>query len=107
MCSMLSEKVAKQRILVVEDDRGVRESLAMVLEFQGLEVLQANTGEDALVSVAEHDPQAIILDINLPGIDGLEVCRRLRARGDDRPVLMLTARHEVGDRVVGLDAGSR
>ncbi len=91
---------------MVEDDQGVRESLAMVLEFQGLEVVQAKTGEAALVSVAELDPDAILLDINLPGIDGLELCRRLRARGDNRPVLMLTARHEVGDRVVGLDAGA-
>lgn len=96
----------RPRVLIVEDDRGVRESLAMVLDYQGIDVLQAATGEDGLSAVADHDPAAIVLDVNLPGIDGLEVCRRLRARGDHRPILMLTARHEVADRVDGLDAGA-
>ena len=93
-------------VLVVEDDRGLRESLAMVLEFQDVEVVQAGSGEEALDQVAAVDPAVVVLDINLPGIDGLEVCRQLRARGDRRPVLMLTARHEVSDRVEGLDAGA-
>lgn len=93
-------------VLVVEDDRGLRESLAMVLEFQRVNVAQAESGEQGLELVDELDPAAVVLDINLPGIDGLEVCRRLRGRGDRRPVLMLTARHEIQDRVDGLDAGA-
>lgn len=93
-------------VLVVEDDRGVRESLAMVLEYQDYDVVQAVTGEDGL-RVAESDgADLVILDINLPGIDGIETCRLLRKRGVDTPVLMLTARHEVADRVQGLDAGA-
>jgi len=92
-------------ILIVEDDRGVRESLAAVLEHEGHHVIQAETGDDGLARAAES-PDLIILDINLPGIDGLEVCRRIRARRIETPVLMLTARHEVGDRVDGLDAGA-
>ena len=78
----------------------------MVLDFQGIEVIGVENGEDGLAAVDQHDPAAVVLDVNLPGIDGLEVCRRLRARGDRRPVLMLTARHEVADRVDGLDAGA-
>ncbi len=78
----------------------------MVLDFQGIEVAQAESGEDGLDLIAAVDPAIVVLDVNLPGIDGLEVCRRLRARGDRRPVLMLTARHEVADRVDGLDAGA-
>lgn len=93
-------------VLVVEDDRGLRESLAMVLEFQQVDVAQAATGEEGLELVERLDPAAVVLDVNLPGIDGLEVCRRLRGRGDRRPVLMLTARHEITDRVEGLDAGA-
>lgn len=93
-------------MLVIEDDRGVRESLAMVLEYEGYELVQAVTGEDGLAEVAECRPDAVLLDVNLPGADGVEVCRRLRARGYDGPVLMLTARHEVADRVRGLDAGA-
>lgn len=98
--------MAQSKILVVEDDRGVRESLAMVLEFQDYEILQAETGEDAIGCIVDVRPDLVVLDINLPGIDGLETCRRLRALGFDQPVLMLTARHEVKDRVAGLDAGA-
>lgn len=93
-------------ILVVEDDQGIRESLAMVLEFQSYTIVQAESGEDGLELAAAHRPDLVILDINLPGIDGLETCRRLRADGVQSPVLMLTARHEVADRVAGLDAGA-
>jgi two-component system response regulator MprA len=96
----------RARILVVEDDRGVRESLAMVLEYQQYEVCQAPSGEDGLTLAASRPPDLVILDINLPGIDGFETCRRLRARGFTGKVLMLTARHEVNDRVSGLDAGA-
>lgn len=93
-------------ILVVEDDQGTRESLAMVLEFQKYSLFQAETGEQGLDRAAQVRPDLIILDINLPGIDGLETCRRLRGQGHSGPILMLTARHEVADRVEGLDAGA-
>lgn len=78
----------------------------MVLEFQEYDILQAETGESGLELAAGQRPDAVILDINLPGIDGLETCRQLRANGYTGPVLMLTARHEVSDRVAGLDAGA-
>ena len=94
------------RILVVEDDQGVRESLAVVLQVQSYEVKGIERGELAEQSLADFDPDLVILDLNLPGIDGLETCRRLRAAGFSGPVLMLTARHEVSDRVAGLDAGA-
>ncbi|MEM7284892.1 MAG: response regulator transcription factor [Actinomycetota bacterium] len=93
-------------VLVVEDDQGVRESLAMVLEYREHDVVQATTGEDGLLLAESETPDLVILDINLPGIDGIETCRLLRKRGIDTPVLMLTARHEVADRVHGLDAGA-
>ncbi len=93
-------------ILIIEDDQGVRESLAMVLEYQDYTVHQAASGEDGLTLATETHPQVVVLDLNLPGIDGLETCRRLRSRGFDGKVLMLTARHEVADRVKGLDAGA-
>lgn len=97
---------ATPSILIVEDDQGVRESLAMVLEHQDYDVLQATSGEDGLTLASEQRPAAVILDLNLPGIDGVEACRRLRARGYPGKILMLTARHEVVDRVRGLDAGA-
>ena len=93
-------------VLVVEDDQGVRESLAMVLEYQDYDVLQAVTGEEGLRLAESEGPDLVVLDINLPGIDGIETCRLLRTRGMETPVLMLTARHEVADRVQGLDAGA-
>lgn len=94
------------RIVVCEDDQGVRESLGMVLQVQGHEVSLAETGEAAIGLITAEKPDLVVLDLNLPGIDGLEVCRRLRARGHGGPILMLTARHDVGDRVAGLDAGA-
>ena len=95
------------RILVVEDDRGVRESLAVVLEVQGYEVAAVETGEAGLAHLTDGDPvDLIVLDVNLPGIDGIETCRRVRAAGHGGPVLMLTARHETSDKVSGLDAGA-
>ena len=78
----------------------------MVLEYQDYAVVQAVTGEDGLQLIESERPELVILDINLPGIDGIETCRRLRKRGVDTPVLMLTARQEVADRVQGLDAGA-
>jgi two-component system response regulator MprA len=93
-------------VLLVEDDRGLRESLATVLSFQGLTVLQADSAEVAAELVASDDPDLVVLDINLPGQSGLDFLAQLRAAGDARQVLLLTARHEVADRVAGLDAGA-
>lgn len=94
------------RVLVVEDDQAVREAVARALRYEGYDVRTAVDGNDALLHVADDDPDVIVLDVLMPGTDGLEVCRRLRKQGDFRPVLMLTARHEVSDRVAGLDAGA-
>jgi two-component system, OmpR family, response regulator MprA len=95
------------KILVVDDERAVRDSLRRALELQGYEVELASDGAEALEFLAENgQPDAIVLDILMPGIDGLEVCRQIRRRGNGVPVLMLTARDAVGDRVEGLDAGA-
>ncbi|HLE98675.1 MAG TPA: response regulator transcription factor [Gaiellaceae bacterium] len=95
------------KILVVDDERAVRESLRRALELEGYEVELASDGEEALGRLALEPPvDAAILDILMPGIDGLEVCRRVRANQNPIPVLMLTARAEVDDRVAGLDAGA-
>jgi two-component system response regulator MprA len=95
------------KILVVDDERAVRESLRRALVLQGYEVELASDGAEALERLAaDGQPDAVVLDILMPGIDGLEVCRRLRQRGNSVPVLMLTARDAVGDRVEGLDAGA-
>jgi two-component system, OmpR family, response regulator MprA len=95
------------KILVVDDERAVRDSLRRALELQGYEVELASDGAEALARLAENgQPDAIVLDILMPGIDGLDVCRQLRRRGNSIPVLMLTARDAVGDRVEGLDAGA-
>lgn len=95
------------KILVVDDERAVRESLRRALELEGYEVELASDGEEALGRLAlEPLVDAAILDILMPGIDGLEVCRRVRANQNPIPVLMLTARAEVDNRVAGLDAGA-
>jgi two-component system response regulator MprA len=94
------------RILVVDDDRAVREALERALSLEGYDVELASGGAEALVAVERHAPDAIVLDILMPGVDGLEVCRLIR-RGQNRvPILMLTVRDELGDRVEGLDAGA-
>ena len=93
-------------ILVVEDDRGVRESLGVVLEVQGYGVIGFERGEEALDHLAQETVDLVVLDLNLPGIDGIETCRRLRTAGYAGPVLMLTARHETADKVSGLDSGA-
>jgi two-component system response regulator MprA len=94
-------------ILVVDDEPAVRDSLRRALELEGYAVELARDGEEALDRLAlEDQPDAVILDILMPGIDGLEVCRRLRQTGSTLPVLMLTARAEVDSRVAGLDAGA-
>ncbi len=94
-------------ILVVDDERAVRDSLRRALELEGYDVELAEDGEQALRRL-EVDPQpdAVILDVLMPGADGLEVCRRLRSIGNEVPVLMLTARSEIDSRVAGLDAGA-
>lgn len=95
------------RILIVDDERAVRESLRRALELEGYEVELASDGEEALERLDASSPaDAAILDVLMPGIDGLEVCRRLRLSGNSVPVLMLTARAEVDSRVAGLDAGA-
>jgi two-component system response regulator MprA len=94
-------------ILVVDDEPAVRDSLRRALDLEGYDVELASDGEEALARLAhEPQPEAVILDILMPGIDGLEVCRRLRHTGNTLPVLMLTARAEVDSRVAGLDAGA-
>jgi two-component system, OmpR family, response regulator MprA len=94
------------RILVVDDDRAVRESLRRSLQFNGYQVDLASDGQQALDSVQSARPDAMVLDVMMPRLDGLEVCRRLRGTGDDLPILVLTARDLVSDRVAGLDAGA-
>ena len=94
------------RILIAEDDRRVRSSLERALTLEGYEVATAGDGASALQLHADRPADLLLLDVSMPNADGLSVCRRLRARGDHTPVLMLTARHEVHDRVAGLDAGA-
>jgi two-component system, OmpR family, response regulator MprA len=94
------------RILVVDDEPAVRESLASSLEFEDYDVVTAADGLGALYQLDRSHPDLAILDVLMPRMDGLTACRRLRARGDTLPVLMLTARDTVGDRVTGLDAGA-
>lgn len=94
------------RILVVDDDRAVRESLRRSLTFNGYSVDLAVDGVDALEKATSQRPDALVLDVMMPRLDGLEVCRRLRSTGDDLPILVLTARDSVSERVAGLDAGA-
>lgn len=94
------------RILVVDDDRAVRESLRRSLQFNGYQVELAADGQQALDWLAHQRPDALVLDVMMPRVDGLEVARRLRSAGDDLPILALTARDAVSDRVAGLDAGA-
>src|SRR5947209_3370669 len=94
------------RLLVVDDDRGLRDVLRRALTLAGYEVRLAETGSEALSEVSGSVPDAVVLDIGLPDIDGLEVCRLLRREGNRVPVLMLTARDAVSDRIDGLDAGA-
>jgi two-component system response regulator MprA len=97
------------KILVVDDERAVRESLRRALELEGYEIELAADGQEALQRLegnGESQPDAVLLDVLMPNMDGLEVCRRLRRSGNRVPVLMLTARDEVENRVAGLDAGA-
>lgn len=94
------------RVLLAEDDRSVRESLVMALELEGYDVTATTNGAQALDAFDGARPDVVILDVMMPTVDGLTVCRRLRARGVRTPILMLTARDQVADRVSGLDAGA-
>ena len=94
------------RILVVDDDRAVRDSLRRSLEFNGYTVEMAGDGAEALAKVAQSAPDAIVMDVMMPRLGGLDATRALRAAGNDVPILVLTARDAVSDRVDGLDAGA-
>ena len=93
-------------LLVVDDEPAVRRSLSRALGLEGYEVSTAQDGAEALDVLTRASYEAVVLDVAMPGVDGIEVCRRLRAGGDRTPVLMLTARDAIDDRVAGLDAGA-
>ena len=94
------------KILLVDDDPGIRLSIRRALEFEGHEVRTAEDGVLALEAIRAEAPDLVVLDVSMPRLDGLGVCRRLRTEGDDVPILVLTARQGVSDRVAGLDAGA-
>ncbi len=94
------------RVLVADDDRAIRESLARALELEGYAVTGVGDGVEALATLRRDAFDALVVDVMMPGVDGLGVCRVLRAEGDHTPILMLTARVETPDRVAGLDAGA-
>ncbi len=96
----------RHRVLVVDDDKSVRESLRRSLEFNGYEVSLAADGAEALAGIAGASPDAVVMDVMMPRLDGIETTRALRSAGNDIPILVLTARDSVGDRVEGLDAGA-
>lgn len=94
------------RILVVEDDSAVRDALERALSFEGYTIETATDGAVALSSLRDQPADLVVLDVMMPHVDGIETCRRIRASGDTVPILMLTAKTAVGDRVEGLDAGA-
>lgn len=94
------------KILVVDDDQSVRDSLRQSLTFNGYDVVSATDGEDALARVRQESPDLLILDVEMPTLDGLAVCRELRSTGSDVLILMLAEKADVADRVAGLDAGA-
>jgi len=96
----------RPRVLVVDDDKAVRDSLRRSLEFNGYEVALAADGAEALAGIGGIAPDAVVMDVMMPRLDGIEATRALRAAGNDLPILVLTARDSVGDRVDGLDAGA-
>jgi two-component system, OmpR family, response regulator MprA len=93
-------------ILLAEDDRAVRESIQRALSLDGYTVIAVKDGAEALDYLAANTVDVVMLDVMMPGVDGLTACRRLRARGDKTPIIMVTARAETSDRVSGLDAGA-
>ena len=96
----------KPRVLVVDDDKAVRESLRRSLEFNGYDVRMAADGAEALATIASVDPDVVVMDVMMPRLDGIEATKALRSAGNDVPIIVLTARDAVGDRVDGLDAGA-
>ncbi len=100
------ENTQQARILIAEDDQGVRTSLTRALTFQNYNVTAVNDGAQALEAVDAQLPDLVILDVSMPHVDGLTACRMIREKYQSLPILMLTARHEVSDRVAGLDAGA-
>ena len=103
---MSTTPAPKPRVLVVDDDKAVRESLRRSLEFNGYDVALATDGAEALAGSAATTPDVVIMDVMMPRLDGIEATRALRTAGNDLPILVLTARDAVGDRVEGLDAGA-
>jgi two-component system, OmpR family, response regulator MprA len=103
---MKSAANAEFLVVVAEDDPSVRNAVERVLELEGYQVKTANDGNAALNLIVSSKPHAVVMDVMMPFADGLTVTRELRHRGNRTPVLLLTARHEVGDRVAGLDAGA-
>ena len=93
-------------LLLAEDDQSVREALGRALKFEGYDVRAVGDGAQALEALTVIEPDVIVLDVMMPSVDGLTACRRIREKGLRTPVLMLTARHDVADRVAGLDAGA-
>ncbi len=102
----MSTTLPKPRVLVVDDDRAVRDSLRRSLEFNGYDVHVAVDGAEALAGIAGVSPDVVVMDVMMPRLDGLETTRALRSAGNDVPIIVLTARDAVGDRVDGLDAGA-
>ncbi|MER7763523.1 response regulator transcription factor [Streptomyces sp. NPDC097619] len=103
---MTDARAHHRTVLVVEDDPGVRSTLDQLLRFEGYRVLQAPDGLAALELLETETPDLALVDVVMPGLDGLALCRTLRRRGERLPVLVLTARDQIGDRVAGLDAGA-
>jgi two-component system response regulator MprA len=101
-----SRELDRRQLLVVDDEPPMRKALKRALELGGFQVALACDGTGGLESAAELSPDLVVLDVLMPGVDGLEVCRTLRARGDRTPILILTARDAVADRVEGLEAGA-
>lgn len=104
--TVLRVKSHGSRVLVAEDDQAVRNAVVRVLELDGHRVQSANDGRAALDAIIDDTPDAVVMDVMMPFVDGLTVCREVRHRGNRVPILLLTARVEVDDRVAGLDAGA-
>ena len=102
----MNSPASKPRVLVVDDDKAVRESLRRSLEFNGYAVSLAADGAEALAGIGGVSPDVVVMDVMMPRLDGIEATKALRAAGHDVPILVLTARDAVGDRVEGLDAGA-
>jgi two-component system response regulator MprA len=98
--------MASPLIVIAEDDRATRTAVTRALELEGYRVVAVPDGAEALTAIEEHKPDLVLLDLMMPNVDGLTVCRRLRGQGDRTPIMMLTARTETSDRVSGLDAGA-